>query len=160
MMMTPPSLFSSPFKWIWGMAVLCAFVTGFLQHPFLLVRYGILSPVNNGIVVAHYWVASVLLCLGIYALVVWVLSGRARFRFTRIGGLRVWMLLAMGVSGMLLVLNDLPEITFYGDAYLALKIVHFWGAVLLFLLSAVHFFLRIFRGSTYLVSVSGGKGEK
>ncbi|MBO4313548.1 MAG: FeS-binding protein [Desulfovibrio sp.] len=151
--MTPPSLFSTPFKWIWGMAVLCAFVTGFLQHPFLLVRYGILSPVNNGIVVAHYWVASVLLCLGIYALVVWVLSGRARFRFTRIGGLRVWMLLAMGVSGMLLVLNDLPEITFYGDAYLALKIVHFWGAVLLFLLSTVHFFLRIFRGSTYLVPV-------
>ncbi len=159
-MMVKSSLFSTPFKWLWGMAVLCAFVTGFLQHPFLLVRYGILQPVNHGIVVAHYWVASVLLFLGFYALVVWVLSGRARFRFTRIGGLRVWMLLAMGVSGMVLILNDLPVISFYGNAYLALKIIHFWGGVLLFLFSIVHFFLRIFRGATYLVPVSGANGKQ
>ena len=102
-----PCLFSAFFKLLWVAAMLAAIVSGLAHLPFAF-RYGLINSWRASPTVAHYWSAAALLLLGTYAAVVWLAAGRRRYALTCLGGLRVTLLVVLAVTGLLLVLHNLP----------------------------------------------------
>lgn len=91
---------------------------------------------------AHYWSAAALLLLGTYAAVVWWRLGRREYALTRFGLVRVIFLGLLAVSGLLLILHNLPGFSVYGSTYAMIKLGHLFFALALFPLVGMRLFLR------------------
>ncbi|WP_288230043.1 FeS-binding protein [uncultured Desulfovibrio sp.] len=137
-----PCLFSAFFKLLWVAAMLAAIVSGLAHLPFAF-RYGLINSWRASPTVAHYWSAAALLLLGTYAAVVWLAAGRRRYALTCLGGLRVTLLVVLAVTGLLLVLHNLPGFSMYGGAYAVIKLSHLFCALALPLLLLLHYCLRL-----------------
>ena len=122
--------------------MLAAIVSGLAHLPFAF-RYGLINTWRASPTVAHYWSAAALLLLGTYAAVVWGALGRKDYALTRWGGLRVALLLVLAVTGLLLILHNLPGFSVYGATYAVIKLSHLLCALALPLLLLVHGCLRL-----------------
>ena len=123
-------LFSSFFSLLWLTSMLCAVVSGFLHLP-LAVRYGLVQSWYSSPSVAHYRSAAALLLLGTYALMIWRLQGHNRFCLTRCGLLRILLLSVLAVTGIALVVHNMPDYSIYGSSYTAIKLLHLASAIAL-----------------------------
>lgn len=136
-----PRLFSSFFNLLWFAAVLAAVLSG-LAHLPVAYRYGIMHIWRSSPTVTHYWSAAALLLLGAYAAVVWWRLGRREYALTRFGLVRVIFLGFLGVSGIVLILHNLPGFSVYGSTYALIKLGHLFCALALFPLVSMRLFLR------------------
>ena len=116
-------LFSSFVIILWNLAVLAALLSGFAHLP-IAYRYGIIDTWNTSPTVVHYWAAAALLLLGAYAGIVWAGSADGRFRLSRWGRLRVVLVSLLSLSGLLLILHNLEEVSIFGAFYAACKLGH------------------------------------
>ena len=137
-----PRLFSAFFKLLWAACMLAAIVSGLAHLPFAF-RYGLINTWRASPTVAHYWSAAALLLLGTYAAVVWCALGRRDYALPPWGGLRVALLLVLAVTGLLLILHNLPGFSVYGATYAVIKLGHLFCALALPLLLFVHGCLRL-----------------
>ena len=153
-----PCLFSVFFRLFWGAAMLTAIVSGLAHLPFAF-RYGLVHAWRASTTVAHYWSAAALLMLGTYATVVWRAVGRRRYALTRWGVLRVALLAALAVTGLLLALHNLPGFSVYGLTYAAIKLGHLLCALLLPLLLLVHSILRLLGRGRWLRPLPAARGH-
>lgn len=136
-----PRLFSNFFNILWLAAVLAAVLSG-LAHLPVAYRYGIMHIWRSSPTVAHYWSAAALLLLGSYATAVWWRLGRREYALTRFGLVRVVFLGFLAVSGLLLILHNLPGFSVYGSTYAVIKLGHLFCALALFPLASMRLFMR------------------
>lgn len=101
----------------------CAIWSG-LSHLPLAARYGLLRPSHWSPSVAHYYSAAALLLLGTYGFTVWRLEGRNTYSLTRCGLLRVVLLIALAVTGLAMILHNLPSFSLFGVTYTVVKLLH------------------------------------
>ena len=130
MMKKRSSLFSSFFSMLWLASMLCAVWSGLLHLP-LAVRYGLVRGWHGAPSVAHYWSAAALLMLGTYALLVWKLHGRTFFCLTRCGCVRILLLAMLALTGLALVVHNMPDYSIYGGYYAVVKLLHLFCALAL-----------------------------
>ena len=123
-------LFSSFILFLWNAAVLTALVSGFAHLP-VAYRYGLIDTWNTSPTVIHYWAAAALLFLAAYAGVIWFGESGGRFRLSGWGRLRCLLVTLLGVSGLLLILHNLEDVSIYGAAYAVCKLCHL-GCALVF----------------------------
>lgn len=116
-------LFSAFILILWNLAVLTALLSGFAHLP-IAYRYGLIDTWNISPTVVHYWSAAALLLLGSYAGVVWLGEAQGRFRLSRWGRLRVLLVSLLSLSGLVLILHNLKDVSIYGGAYAACKLGH------------------------------------
>ena len=116
-------LFSSFFSLLWLISMLCAVWSGLLHLP-QASRYGLMRLSSWSPSVAHYYSAAALLCLGTYGFVVWRMEGRNTHRLTRCGLVRVILLLALAVTGLAMILHNMPDFSLFGVAYTVVKLLH------------------------------------
>lgn len=138
-------LFSTFFRWLWLLAVLASLATGLAHlplgwHSSGLAGIAALRPLIYEPTLWHYRANALLLFLLAYSLVVWLAAGRHRYRLTWFGLCRLGLLCLLCISGMVLVLHNLPDMTLYGVSYTVCKLLHL-GAALCFL---PLIFLRLF----------------
>ncbi len=95
-----------------------------LTHLPWVGRYGLIQSSNWSPSVAHYYSAAALLFLGTYAFTVWRLKGRSAYCLTRCGLIRVMLLIGLAVSGLGLIVHNMPDYSIYGGAYAAVKMLH------------------------------------
>ena len=111
----PTQLFSGIFCFFWTTALLTAVFSGLSHLPFA-VRYGLVQT-DARTTIWHYYAAAVLLMLGTYAVIIWWCGGRREFSFTRCGAIRTVLLVLLSLSGLGLMLHNLPDVAFFGSAY-------------------------------------------
>lgn len=117
------SLFSSFFSVLWLASMLTAVWSG-LAHLPQAGRYGLIPSASWSPSVAHYYSSAALLFLGTYAFTVWLLQGRSDFCLTRCGLLRVLLLMGLAISGLGLIIHNMPEYSLYDGVYAAVKMTH------------------------------------
>ena len=125
----PTQLFSGIFCFFWTTALLTAVLSGLSHLPFA-VRYGLVQS-DARTTIWHYYAAAVLLTLGTYAVIIWWFRGRGAFSFTRCGAIRTALLVLLSLSGLTLMLHNLPDAAFFGRAYTTIKLCHLFSALLL-----------------------------
>lgn len=103
--------------------MLCAVWSG-LSHLPQVARFGLLRLSNWSPSVAHYYSAAALLLLGTYGFTVWRLQGRAAYSLTRCGLLRVVLLFVLAVTGLAMILHNMPDFSLYGATYTVVKLLH------------------------------------
>ncbi|WP_165067483.1 FeS-binding protein [Desulfovibrio sp. ZJ200] len=136
-----PRLFSSFFNLLWFAAVLAAVLSG-LAHLPVAHRCGIMPVWRSSPTVAHYWSAAALLLLGAYAAVVWWRLGRREYALTRFGLVRAILLGFLGISGIVLILHNLPGFSVYDSTYALIKLGHLFCVLALFPLVCMRLLLR------------------
>ena len=129
-MKNQPSLFSSLFSILWLASMLSAVWSG-LTHLPQVWRYGLIHSSNWSPSVAHYYSAAALLFLGTYAFVVWRLQGCNAYRLTRCGFLRVTLLVGLAVTGLALIVHNMPDYSLYEGLYATVKMLHLGCALAL-----------------------------
>ena len=117
------ALFSSFFSLLWLGCMLSAVWSG-LSHLPQLARYGLVQSPNWSPSVAHYYSSAALLFLGTYALTIWWLQGRNAFCLTRCGRVRVILLLGLAVTGLALIVHNMPDYSIYDGLYRVVKMLH------------------------------------
>lgn len=123
-------LFSVFFLLLWYAAMLAVTLTGFAHLPFAF-RYGIIQAWRASPSVGHYWAAAAVMLLTGYALMIWLVEGRQEYRLTRWGKVS-WALMAfLMLSGLAMILHNLPSFSIYGVGYAVIKLGHLFCAVLL-----------------------------
>lgn len=122
-------LFSSFILMVWDVAVLAALLSG-LAHLPMAYRYGLIDTWDTSPTVIHYWSAAALLLLAAYAGVIWFGESGGRFRLSGWGRLRVVLVSLLGVSGILLILHNLEDMSLYGAFYAVCKLGHLACALL------------------------------
>lgn len=135
------SLFSSLFSVFWLASMLSAIWSG-LTHLPQVGRYGLIHSANWSPSVAHYYSAAALLFLGTYAFAVWRLEGRSAYCLTRCGLVRVVLLMGLAVTGLALIVQNMPDYSLYDGVYAAVKMLHLACALALLPL----LIYRLFRG--------------
>ena len=116
-------LFSSFILMLWDAAVLVALVSG-LAHLPVAYRYGLIDTWDTSPTVIHYWSAAAILLLAAYAGLVWFAESGGRFYLSRWGRLRVALVTLLAVSGILLVLHNLEDVSLFGAVYAVCKLGH------------------------------------
>ena len=135
-------LFSSFIVLVWDIAIIAALLSGFAHLP-VAYRYGLIDTWNTSPTVVHYWAAAGLLLLGAYTGVIWFGESAGRFRLSRWGRLRVILVTLLGVSGLLLVLHNLEDVSIHGGAYAVCKLGHLACAVLFAVFLVIRGCLRL-----------------
>ena len=125
----PTQLFSGIFCFFWTTALLTAVFSGLSHLPFA-VRYGLVQS-DARATIWHYYAAAVLLMLGTYAVIIWWFGGRREFLFTRCGAIRTVLLILLSLSGLALMLHNLPDVALFGRFYTAIKFCHLFSGLLL-----------------------------
>ena len=101
-----------------------------LAHLPVAYRYGFIDTWDTSPTVIHYWSAAAMLLLAAYAGVIWFGESAGRFRLSRWGRLRVVLVTLLAVSGLLLILHNLEEVSLYGATYAICKLGHLACALL------------------------------
>ena len=122
-------LFSSFILAVWNVAVLAALLSG-LAHLPVAYRYGLIDTWDTSPTVIHYWSAAALLLLAAYAGVIWFGESAGRFRLSGWGRLRCLLITLLAVSGLLLILHNLEDMSLYGAFYAVCKLGHLACGVL------------------------------
>ena len=122
-MKNQPSLFSSIFSALWLASMLAAVWSG-LAHLPQAARYGLIQSASWSPSVAHYYSSAALLFLGTYAFTVWRLHGHSTFCLTRCGLLRVILLIGLAISGLALIVHNMPNFSLYDGVYAYVKMLH------------------------------------
>ena len=135
-------LFSALIILLWDMATVAAILSGFAHLP-VAYRYGIIDTWNTSPTVVHYWAAAGLLFLSVYAGVIWFGESAGRFRLSRWGWLRVILVVLLCVSGLLLVLHNLEEVSIHGGVYAVCKLGHLACAALFTVFLVIRCWLRL-----------------
>lgn len=102
-----------------------------LSHLPQMGRYGLIPSANWSPSVAHYYSSAALLFLGTYAVTIWWLQGRSIFCLTRCGLMRVVLLLGLAVTGLALIVHNMPDYSLYGGVYTVVKLLHLTCALAL-----------------------------
>ena len=126
---TPTRLFSGTFCALWTIALLTATLSG-LAHLPVAVRYSLIS-LDNQATVWHYYAVALLLMLETYAAIIWWAQGRGMFSLTRCGAIRTTLLATLSVTGLILMLHNLPDVAVFGRAYTTIKLCHLFSGLLL-----------------------------
>ncbi|MBB5143390.1 FeS-binding protein [Desulfovibrio intestinalis] len=126
---TPTRLFSGTFCALWTIALLTATLSG-LAHLPVAVRYSLIN-IDNQATVWHYYAVALLLMLETYAVIIWWVQGRGMFSFTRCGAIRTALLATLSVTGLILMLHNLPDVAVFGRAYTTVKLCHLFSGLLL-----------------------------
>lgn len=136
-------------KWLYGLALFVALFTGFGNMP-LYGRYYVadvpgLSWSGNFFtnVNIHILSGSVLLAIAVYALMKAVLMSESRVRRLTLSGLfRAFLLVLSLLTGILMVVKNLPEMRFSLKVLMAFNFAHMGAAVLLMLVSLLTLIFR------------------
>lgn len=129
-MKTHQTLFSSFFSLLWFVSMLSAVWSGILHLP-LMIRYGLVPSANWSPSVSHYYSSAALLFLGTYAFTIWRLQGHSTYCLTRCGLLRIILLLGLAVSGLALIVHNMPDYSLFDGVYAAVKMLHLTCALAL-----------------------------
>ena len=135
------TLFSSFFSLIWLISMLSAVWSGMSHLPFMS-RYGLVHSINWSPSVAHYYSSAALLFLGTYAFTIWRLQGHSTYCLTRCGLMRIVLLIGLAVTGLALIVHNMPDYSLYDGTYAAVKLLHLTCALALLPL----LIYRLFRG--------------
>ena len=149
-------LFSAFILFLWNVAVLTALLSGFAHLP-VAYRYGLIDTWNTSPTVIHYWAAAALLLLAAYAGVIWFGESAGRFRLSRWGRLRCLLVTLLGLSGLILILHNLDDISIYGAAYAGFKLCHLFCAVLFAVFLLIRGCLRLFGRGRCVLPLPGGR---
>ncbi|WP_291440556.1 FeS-binding protein [Desulfovibrio sp.] len=144
------SLFSGLFHMLWAASLAVAAFSGLAHLPFA-VRYGLVDW-DNRAPLWHYYAAAALLMLSTYAVIIWWRQGRKYLRLTLGGCLRAALLGVLILSGLTLVLHNLPDVAFFGKAYAVIKLCHLFCALILVPVLLVQICLRLTGRSPCLIS--------
>ena len=142
-------LFPALFRVLWSASLMTAVVSGLSHLPFA-VRFGLVGW-DNRASLWHYYAAAALLMLSTYAVIIWGWEGRRYLRLTVGGCLRALLLGALILSGLTLVLHNLPDIAFFGETYATIKLCHLSCALILVPVLLVQIILRLTGRSPCLV---------
>ncbi len=143
-------LFSGVFLTLWAASLVVAVFSGLAHLPFT-VRYG-LTDWENRAPLWHYYAAAALLMLSTYAVIIWWRQGRKYLRLSRGGIMRVALLGTLILSGLILVLHNLPNVAFFGASYSAIKLCHLFCALTLVPVLLVQVCFRLSGRSPCLVA--------
>ena len=138
---TPIRLFSGTFCALWTIALLTATLSG-LAHLPVAVRYSLIN-IDNQATIWHYYAVALLLMLETYAVIIWWFQGRGMFSFTRCGAIRTALLVILSVSGLILMLHNLPDVAVFGHAYTTIKLCHLFSGLLLVPILLIQCCLRL-----------------
>ncbi|MTJ91407.1 MAG: FeS-binding protein [Desulfovibrio sp.] len=136
-----PTLFSSFFSLLWFVSMLNAVWSGIAHLP-LMSRYGLVHSANWSPSVWHYYSAAALLFLGTYAFTIWRLQGHSTYCLTRCGLMRVVLLIGLAVTGLALIVHNMPDYSLFDGVYAVVKMLHLTCALALLPL----LIYRMFRG--------------
>ena len=142
-------LFPGLFHILWPASLMAAVLSGLAHLPFA-VRYGLVDW-DNRASLWHYYAAAALLMLSTYAVIIWWRQGRGYLRLTLGGCLRVVLLGALILSGLTLVLHNLPDVAFFGKTYAVIKLCHLFCALILVPVLLVQIGLRLAGRSPCLI---------
>lgn len=149
-------LFSSFILLVWDAAVLAALVSG-LAHLPVAYRYGLIDTWDTSPTVIHYWAAAAMLLLAAYAGVIWFGESAGRFRLSRWGRLRVVLVTLLAVSGLLLILHNLEDMSLYGATYAVCKLGHLACALLFAFFLLLRGCMRLFGRGRCVLPLQGGR---
>ena len=135
------TLFSSFFSLLWLVSMLSAVLSGIAHLP-VMSRYGLIHSANWSPSVAHYYSSAALLFLGTYAFTIWWLQGRSTFCLTRCGFMRIVLLIGLAVSGLALIVHNMPDYSLFDGTYAAVKMLHLTCALALLPLLIYRLFRR------------------
>ena len=138
------TLFSSFFSLLWLVSMLSAVWSG-ISHLPLLSRYGLLRSAAWPPSVPHYYSSAALLLLGTYAFTIWRLKGHSTYCLTRCGLLRILLLLGLAVTGLALIVHNMPDYSLFDGVYAAVKMLHLACALALLPL-LIYRLLQCWRG--------------
>ena len=116
-------LFSSFFRVLWLVSMFSAVWSG-MSHLPLMSRYGLVHSANWSPSVSHYYSSAALLFLGTYAFTIWRLQGHSTYCLTRCGLMRVVLLMGLAVTGLALIVLNMPDYSLFDGAYTAIKMLH------------------------------------
>lgn len=145
----------SSIKWIYGLAALLAIFTGFGNMP-LYGRYYIADLpgfhwTGNFIanVKVHYLFGAVLLALGIYYLLLYLLVRNRGLRFTKMGLAQAGALMLVLLSGLIMAVKNFPGVIFDLPLQIGMNFFHLGSAMLFVLVTfgGLIFRRRWFRAS-------------
>jgi len=117
------TLFSSFFSLLWLVSMLSAVWSG-MSHLPVMSRYGLVHSANWSPSVSHYYSSAALLFLGTYAFTIWRLQGHSTYCLTRCGLMRVVLLMGLAVTGLALIVHNMPDYSLFDGAYTAIKMLH------------------------------------
>lgn len=149
-------LFSSFILFLWDAAVLTALVSG-LAHLPVAYRYGLIDTWDTSPTVIHYWSAAAMLLLAAYAGVIWFGESSGRFRLSRWGHLRVVLVTLLAVSGLLLILHNLEDMSLYGATYAVCKLGHLACALIFAFFLLLRGCMRLLGRGRCVVPLQGGR---
>ena len=135
------TLFSSFFSLLWFVSMFSAVWSG-ISHLPLMIRYGLVPSANWSPSVSHYYSSAALLFLGTYAFTIWRLQGHSTYYLTRCGLMRVVLLIGLAITGLALIVHNMPEYSLYGALYTAVKMLHLACALALLPLLIFRLFRR------------------
>ena len=135
------TLFSSFFSLLWLSSMLSAVWSG-ISHLPVMSRYGLTLGTSWSPSVAHYYSSAALLFLGTYAFTIWRLQGHSTYYLTRCGLMRVVLLIGLALSGLALIVHNMPDYSLYGAVYTAVKMFHLVCALALLPLLIYRLFRR------------------
>jgi len=135
-------------KYIYGITFFFLVLTGFGQMP-VYKRYYLsdipgLAWVSNFYLthMMHYIASFVLIVLVIYVFISFILQGASRITIN--GYLKIFILLGLIISGILLVINNLSQVFLGANMIIALDLIHLGFCMLLM---AVSFYTLITKKS-------------
>ena len=149
-------LFSSFILLVWDAAVLTALVSG-LAHLPVAYRYGLIDTWDTSPTVIHYWSAAAMLLLAAYAGVIWFGESGGRFCLSRWGRLRVVLVTLLAVSGLLLILHNLEDVSLYGATYAVCKLGHLACALLFAFFLLLRGCMRLLGLGRCVLPLQGGR---
>lgn len=135
------TLFSSFFSLLWLISMLSAVWSGITHLP-LMNRYGLIQSASWSPSVAHYYSSAALLFLGTYAFTIWRLQGHSTYCLTRCGFMRVVLLMGLAVTGLALIVHNMPDYSLCDSVYSAVKMLHLVCALALLPLLIYRLFRR------------------
>ena len=135
------TLFSSFFSLLWLLSMLSAVWSG-ISHLPVMSRYGLTQSASWSPSVAHYYSSAALLFLGTYAFTIWRLQGHSTYYLTRCGLMRVVLLIGLAITGLALIVHNMPDYSLYDATYTAVKMLHLACALALLPLLIYRLFRR------------------
>ena len=149
-------LFSSFILMLWDAAVLTALVSG-LAHLPVAYRYGLIDTWDTSPTVIHYWAAAAMLLLAAYAGVVWFGESEGRFYLSRWGRLRVVLVSLLAVSGILLILHNLEDVSLFGAFYPICKLGHLACALIFAFFLLLRGVMRLLGRGRCVLPIAGSR---
>ena len=113
-----------------------------ISHLPVMSRYGLTLGISWSPSVAHYYSSAALLFLGTYAFTIWRLQGHSTYYLTRCGLMRVVLLIGLAITGLALIVHNMPDYSLYDATYTAVKMLHLACALALLPLLIFRLFRR------------------